>query len=40
MDVCAGFQNCNGSIGAVGDNHVLAGILQLHLEDRPDTISY
>ena len=38
MDVCAGFQNCNGTIRVVGDKYVIAGSLQLHLEDRPDPL--
>src|ERR1700688_1811454 len=36
MDVRAGFENCNGPVGVVGEYHVIARFLQFDLEDVPD----
>src|ERR1700730_1030258 len=36
MDVRAGFENCNGSVGAVGEDHFIASILQFDVEYPPD----
>src|ERR1700681_3065045 len=36
MDVPAGFENCNGRVGVVGEYHVIARFLQFDLEDVPD----
>src|SRR6202043_996668 len=36
MNVRAGFENCNGRVGVVGEYHVIARFLQFDLEDVPD----
>jgi hypothetical protein len=33
MDVRAGFENCNGRVGVVGEYHIIARFLQFNLED-------
>ena len=36
MDIRAGFENCNGSVGIGGEDHLIARILQFDPDDLPD----